>query len=373
MLYNFYRRRLQQELGLRLDRAGDASRIDRKANTLVFYIEHELARTQIYPLLHWRGELRRRHGQRLQYLPTDQILTPAFAQSAPNRAVERIFVQTPLNADADTTRTMLTRLTDRFPAARICYMDWMAPIDTRHAELVDPYIDSYLTKQHFRELAQSTGPFVGDTNLSDYYYRRMGVDPGSATYTLPAGFERKLLLGSNFGFSPQMLDMFLGPAPGIEGRDIDFHARIAVNGVDWYARMRQEAQTAAQSLTGITSVMKGRVRRPEFFAEMRRSKLCFSPFGYGEVCWRDFEAWATGAVLIKPDVGHLKTFPDIFIPDETYVSVDWSLEDLEDKVRAVLAQPERRAEMVARSHQRMREHIVNAEPLQPFLAVMARH
>ena len=30
-----------------------------------------------------------------------------------------------------------------------------------------------------------------------------------------------------------------------------------------------------------------------------------SPFGFGEICYRDFEAMLNGACLIKPDVSHL--------------------------------------------------------------------
>ncbi len=40
----------------------------------------------------------------------------------------------------------------------------------------------------------------------------------------------------------------------------------------------------------------------------------------------------TGAVLIKQDMGHVVTDPDIFVPDETYVPVDWDLSDFSEKV-----------------------------------------
>jgi hypothetical protein len=62
------------------------------------------------------------------------------------------------------------------------------------------------------------------------------------------------------------------------------------------------------------------------------AKLCFSPFGYGEVSWRDYEAVMCGSLLIKPDMSHIETRPDIFVPLETYVPVRWDLADLADKV-----------------------------------------
>ena len=33
-----------------------------------------------------------------------------------------------------------------------------------------------------------------------------------------------------------------------------------------------------------------RVSQRRYHREMRRSRICVSPLGYGEICWRDFEA-----------------------------------------------------------------------------------
>ena len=82
---------------------------------------------------------------------------------------------------------------------------------------------------------------------------------------------------------------------------------------------------------------QGRVSLARFFEELRQSKVCFSPIGYGEVCWRDFEAVMCGALLVKPDVGHLRVTPDIFRAGETYVPVRWDLADFDEVVRGQLA------------------------------------
>jgi len=76
---------------------------------------------------------------------------------------------------------------------------------------------------------------------------------------------------------------------------------------------------------------EARVTRDEYYQEMMRSKICISPFGYGEICWRDFEAGLCGCLLIKPDMSHVETNPDIFKPYKTYVPVKWDFSDLEEK------------------------------------------
>ena len=180
-------------------------------------------------------------------------------------------------------------------------------------------------------------------------------------FAAASGLAGKIRLGSNFGLSPQMVDLFLGPPPVMSGRDIDLHARIAANGTPWYQAMREEAKRAVAGMTDMRVASEGRVKRVQFFAEMKRSKICFSPFGYGEVCWRDYEAFATGALLLKPDMGHLAVAPNVFIPDETYVSLQWDLADFPEKVHAWLGNHAARETIALQAFHKMRSSITSME------------
>lgn len=373
MLIDFYFRRLQQMLLSRQRLRASVAEISADCNSVVFFIDHELARTQIYPLVLYGRQLRRQNDLRLNLVPTQALLDAPAGAAAPQ--VKRVFVQAPLNADAAAVEALMQAVRRACPEAAICYLDWMAPIDVRHAGVLDPYIDSYITKQTFSDPARFHAEFVGDSNLSDHYFRRMGKPMPSVRYAFPAGFERKLILGSNFGFSPQMLDMFRRRFPGQGQRDIGLHARIATKGVDWYQHMREEALQAALAVraAGVNCVIEGRVRRPAFFAEMRRSQLCYSPFGYGEVCWRDYEAFATGAVLLKPDMGHLRTFPEVFRPGETYVALRWDSSDLLPQVQHWLADALARQRMSEAAFELMHQHVRREEPRLPFEQVLALH
>ncbi|HKG06462.1 MAG TPA: hypothetical protein VKB19_08390, partial [Pedobacter sp.] len=51
------------------------------------------------------------------------------------------------------------------------------------------------------------------------------------------------------------------------------------------------------------------VSKARYWKELRNSKLSISPFGWGEICYRDFETFIAGAVLIKPSMSHMVTFP----------------------------------------------------------------
>jgi len=77
--------------------------------------------------------------------------------------------------------------------------------------------------------------------------------------------------------------------------------------------------------------LTGKVSQNQYNREIRNCKITLSPFGWGEVCFRDFEAVLNGSLLLKPDMSHLETWPDIFIPYETYVPFDWDGTDLVEK------------------------------------------
>ncbi|WP_432709914.1 glycosyltransferase family 1 protein [Pedobacter sp.] len=74
------------------------------------------------------------------------------------------------------------------------------------------------------------------------------------------------------------------------------------------------------------------VSKAKYWKELRDSKLSISPFGWGEICYRDFETFIAGSVLIKPLMSHLETYPDLYIENVTYVPVSWGLQDLEEKL-----------------------------------------
>ena len=69
---------------------------------------------------------------------------------------------------------------------------------------------------------------------------------------------------------------------------------------------------------------------------MKRSKVGISPFGMGELCYRDLELIQWGCLLLKPDMSKVITEPDFFKPMETYIPVkpDWS--DLNETIENVL-------------------------------------
>lgn len=74
------------------------------------------------------------------------------------------------------------------------------------------------------------------------------------------------------------------------------------------------------------SIFKNKLPREDFLNLMSNSKAALSPFGMGEICFRDFELMQYGTIMIKPSMEHLQTIPNPYIPNKTYIPVkhDWS-------------------------------------------------
>jgi hypothetical protein len=77
--------------------------------------------------------------------------------------------------------------------------------------------------------------------------------------------------------------------------------------------------------------------REEYLEELRHARIGISPFGYGEVCFRDFEVILAGAALVKPDMSHLETWPPLYVEGEGYAAHRWDASDLAEVVERLLS------------------------------------
>lgn len=110
----------------------------------------------------------------------------------------------------------------------------------------------------------------------------------------------------------------------------------------FYTRHRQRCIDELKKLTNlkiVTVESEGYVDRQKYYNLLKRSKIVVAPFGYGEIAPRDIESASVGATLIKPLMSHIRTIPDVYVDNETYVPVNWDYRDLTDKIEMILSCP----------------------------------
>lgn len=64
-----------------------------------------------------------------------------------------------------------------------------------------------------------------------------------------------------------------------------------------------------------------------YYQKLSQSRILIAPFGYGEMAPRDLESAIFGAILIKPNMDHIETMPNIFT-EETYLKCAHDFSDL---------------------------------------------
>ena len=82
---------------------------------------------------------------------------------------------------------------------------------------------------------------------------------------------------------------------------------------------------------------KDKLPREEYVEYLYDSKVCISPFGMGEVCFRDFECINVGTIIIKPDMNMVLTEPNLYIDKETYFAVNYDWSNLNEVIDEVLS------------------------------------
>lgn len=112
---------------------------------------------------------------------------------------------------------------------------------------------------------------------------------------------------------------------------------------------RQSCVSALQQLKSVNSLIldSKSLRLAEYSDALRRSKIVVSPWGFGESCYRDYEALLYGCDVIKPSTPYrIKSRPDIYRTGEgswlRWTKPDWS--DIGDVVEQSLSEWHQRQE-----------------------------
>jgi hypothetical protein len=231
------------------------------------------------------------------------------------------------------------------------------------------YIDEYWKRSIFKNLDLYTKTLYGGHLFSDYYHDKHNINDGSESFfnqTSNGADLTKLKVAWNIGIGAfpigknnilnreyakiRKLITGLSAIPSIipvRGaikvyinamkseleKDINikqkkksisgrFESGIYRNSIGQQRVIMQE------KIKNKNIFLTGKIDRWSFTQEAFSVRGMLSPFGWGEVCYRDFEAAIGGAVLIKPDMSHVETWPNIFT-NNSYIPLSWDLNELD--------------------------------------------
>jgi hypothetical protein len=269
----------------------------------------------------------------------------------------------------------------------IIFMSGQPDAGTHGLELL-PYVDRLFHKSVFTDKENYRKDLYAKNLFADYYHNRYHVEDKRPEYHCKHRFtaedETKLGLSWNIGigdYPRRHTRQRIGVAaarlgfPGLgrlfktgrrtppedfssPKRTIPVHARIDPVTSESVAFQRV---LFLEKIRGDPLFLTGLVSQDRYYRELSASKMVLSPFGWGEVCFRDFEAIISGALLLKPGMSHMKTWPDVYIPGETYVPLDWDGGDLKEKAARYLADDSGRERIARNAYEQYRSELNKLE------------
>lgn len=216
-----------------------------------------------------------------------------------------------------------------------------------YAKSILPFVKAFFKSQVYADKTLYQTPLYGNRLYTDFYHRHIGINDETVPELdsiLDSEELSKIQVSWNIGFArcfnfygeyiaslynrfPSTLLLSISPM---------FHEVSKRRTRDTYTRMGLNfpRETVGYQRAQLALLMgkQPRVSRAQYYKEMKQSKVVVSPFGWGEINNRDFEAFIYGCLLLKPSMDHLETYPNFFIERETYISYKWDLSDMKDVI-----------------------------------------
>ena len=273
---------------------------------------------------------------------------------------------------------------------RLIYLDEFDSTGVTHFQLL-PHVDRYLKKQLLKDKSLYTRRLYGDRLFTDFYHEQFNVsddESGHQSDPLDTALAHKVGLLWNIGLGDMQGDILSPLLKRVRRRlppsyRVRFTSPRRPRPIDCMFRGRHSAYKntvrfhrtrLVELLDGMQQLrlaMHGRVSRAQYRREMQAAKLVISPFGWGELGVRDFEAWIYGAALLKPDMSHMETWPDIFLPGITYRPLSWDFTDFEQAVAELLHDEHRRLTLALNGQEAYR-HMISDKGMEEFCSWFIR-
>jgi hypothetical protein len=261
----------------------------------------------------------------------------------------------------------------KYKCQKLIWLDSTASTGSTHFQVL-PIVDKYLKKQLLKDLSLYAKVFYGARIYTDYYKNHYNlpdekvaqVDPIDKKYT------HKLYLSWNLVFGPysanRMITNLVRRTPWFLKKKLSFTYKVAKNSTKAERRNpvcfrgsdKYTSKVLAFQRVKVIEMLRNRgvdttsVNYKGYINELENTKIALSPFGAGELCFRDFEIFLKGALLLKPSMDHLVTWPDIFIEGKTYISTKWDLSDLDEKINYLLRNDDLVKQISLEAHEKYR-------------------
>lgn len=276
-------------------------------------------------------------------------------------------------------------------AERVYWFDTTDSTGTLQSEVL-PYVDRYLKNQLLNDRKKYLSPFYGGRIYTEYYHDEMGIEdeePYQFTRVDRESDLEKIQISWNSAlgdYSPNarnvnsvfrklnwiLFDRFPWtrylhhlctwhkPEKKRPNHLITrFGTTYGRNTVEFHRKTVRDILEPYSDFSWIP--------RAEYWREMINSKIVVSPFGMGEICYRDYECFISGSILLKPSMDHLETWPPLYDAFETYVPFHWDFKNVKERIHQILSNPDTYRNVARKAQSRYRRYLNGPESGQLFV------
>ncbi len=195
------------------------------------------------------------------------------------------------------------------------------------------YINFYNKEYKLDKLYNKKNEFLNYTPLDPKYNHKVSLSWNLALtdYRFTNSFNRFL-----YGFTRKNEMNFCKPSIN---RKILLSANFSykITKPKYYFQRHALLKFLKEKYKSNQKISIGKMPKKDYLINLRKSKSICSPFGWGEICFRDFEAFIAGAALIKPDMDHVETWPNLYKKQDTYIPISWKIENWDNEFNEILA------------------------------------
>ncbi len=232
-----------------------------------------------------------------------------------------------------------------------------------------PHIHKYLKAQLLKDRNQYLKSHYASRIYAQYYHEKYGIQDEQAYIQEPVKDQKdlsKLDISWNSGlmnyglFGPysqrlrehipiNALLYFAKPLRKASAeRPMDITCRMGIS----YPRETMRFQRLKIRELLKDHLPTNKLSRRAYFKELCESKICISPFGLGEITLKDFECFLTGSLLLKPQMNHMQTWPNLYEDKVTYIAHSWDLDDVLEQIEWALNHEKERIEIAQNGQNR---------------------
>jgi hypothetical protein len=305
-----------------------------------------ISAAQLYPFFDHRNLLK--HELNLEFKHVQAVTVSEITQACKTAQVDILFIRPCWRENPENVTATIQQIRATHANQKIIFID---PWDQENSRFfsVLPYVDWFLKYQRLKHLDDYQRNYIGGTIITDYLAQDWGIELNGwhVGSPVPQGFEHRIITGWSVGIDKRFKKALFRFSPWEKihpiVKDIDVFCRVSLGSVhnrEWYGKYREMAIAALIPLeSDYRLAVSGEfdeyktIPSRQYFQEIKRSRIVFSPFGWGPITWRDYEAVCYNCLLVKPSMDQIDAKPDIYIPWETYIPVRWDLKDVEEKCR----------------------------------------